>query len=273
MSQEQPVRDQSQEGGVHAQGIRYGDVFGVTGDLAGQTIAPQDAATMQRAEYAALGAPQPGGPADVMASAATLNQYTGVVRGNQASAAACEQGITITETPVHGGKIITEFVAGQAVGQYAVTDAQLGDEVGSGGQGGGGYLGDDDNTKLTIGEALEATARAIGNEPINASDAEAIRAAETTASGADVAIPGGVADAALAAASANTWATTDQAKIKIADVLSNATEKMPADKPAEPEDAAEVFDAEAGSEKHGKTRPGGVTAAVATAARINQDVN
>lgn len=108
------MRDEGQEeGGAQAQGIRYGDVFNVSGNLAGQTIAPQDAATMQRAEYAVLGAPQPGGPADVMTSAATLNQYTGVVRGNQASDLAQQQGITVTETPIPGGKIVTEFIAGQ----------------------------------------------------------------------------------------------------------------------------------------------------------------
>jgi Seed maturation protein len=109
------MRDQAQKSGDQAQGIRYGDVFSVKGDLAGQPIAPQDAATMQSVEYAVLGAPQPGGPADVMTSAATLNQYTGVVGVNQASGTAQQQCITVTETPIPGGKIITEFVAGQVI--------------------------------------------------------------------------------------------------------------------------------------------------------------
>lgn len=110
------MRDQGQEVEAKSpQGIRYGDVFNVTGELAFQPIAPQDAETMQTAEYAVLGAPQPGGPAALMASAATLNQYVGVVRGNQASDMARQQGITITETPIPGGKIVTEFVAGQVL--------------------------------------------------------------------------------------------------------------------------------------------------------------
>ncbi|KAF3324907.1 Late embryogenesis abundant protein D-34 [Carex littledalei] len=283
MSQEQPMRDQGQEDGAKAtQGIRYGDVFNVTGELAGQPIAPQDAATMQTAEYAVLGAPQPGGPAALMASAATWNLYAGVVEGNQASDVARQQGIKITETPIPGGNIVTEFVAGQAVGQYAVADAQIGggveDQGGSNASGGGGD-GDDkggdqqngDNTKLTIGDALEATARAIGDEPVLASDAVAIGAAETTASRADVTIPGGIGDAAVAAASNNIWVPNDEVKIKLGDVLSNATVDMLTDKPVEPEDAEKVVDAEVGSKPDHRTRPAGVAVALAAAARINQD--
>lgn len=112
----------------------------------------------------------------------------------------------------------------QAVGQYAVADTHIGSGAGDQGgsnpwgggsndEGGGGNdVGsgqrNDDNTKLTIGEALEATARAIGDEPVLASDAVAIGAAETTACRADVTIPGGIGDAAIAAASNNMWALT-----------------------------------------------------------------
>jgi Seed maturation protein len=110
--------------------------------------------------------------------------------------------------------------------------AQTGGQNGGGGQGnyagegsdGGDDEGSDqqnaDNSKLTIGEALEATARAIGNEPIQPSDAAAISAAETTACGADGAMPGGIGDAAIAAASANVWATHNEEKIKLSDIIS-----------------------------------------------------
>lgn len=117
----------------------------------------------------------------------------------------------------------------QAVGQYAVADTHIGggagDQGGSNPRGGGGDdegsdQRNDDNTKLTIGEALEATARVIGDEPVLASDAVAIGAAETTACRADVTIPGGIGDAAIAAASNNMWAPNDEVKIKLGDILS-----------------------------------------------------
>lgn len=111
-----------------------------------------------------------------------------------------------------------------------MADTQTGGGVGDQGDSnalGGGCDGDDkggdqqngDNTKLTIGEALEATARAIGDEPVLASDAVAIGAAETTACRADIIIPGGIGDAAVAAASNNMWAPNDKVKIKLGDVL------------------------------------------------------
>lgn len=91
---------------------------------------------------------------------------------------------------------------------------------GGGGDDEGSDQRNDDNTKLTIGEALEATARAIGDEPVLASDAVAIGAAETAACRADVTIPGGIGDAAIAAATNNMWAPNDEVKIKLGDVLS-----------------------------------------------------
>lgn len=105
---------------------------------------------------------------------------------------------------------------------YGSVDQEGRDSPGSGDNGGneGGDRSNVDNTKLTIGEALEATARAIGNEPVQPSDAAAISAAETTACGADVSITGGIGDAAVAAASANVSATRDEEKIKIRDILS-----------------------------------------------------
>jgi hypothetical protein len=80
MSQGQPRRpalpseqEQGQEGA-----IRYGDVFPtVSGGLAKQPVAPQDAATMQSAETMAFGETVKGGPAATMQSAAMRNERMG----------------------------------------------------------------------------------------------------------------------------------------------------------------------------------------------------
>ena len=63
-----------------------------------------------------------------------------------------------------------------------------------------------DGTKITIGEALEATAFSAGDQPVEASDAAAIAAAEARATGLDEAPPGGLAAQARAAADANAQA-------------------------------------------------------------------
>lgn len=196
--------------------IRYGHVFAVTGDLASQPIAPRDAAAMRAAEDSVPGVQVPEGAgggfsaATAMETAAAYNQAVGVVAPGQASdAAITTRGITVTQTAVPGGRIVTEFIAGQVVGQYSVADPPP--------------VVEEDATKITIGEALEATARAGGGRPIDRADAEAIRAAEMSAHGADLAMPGGLGDQARAAARANVQATRDSEKVKIADVLSVST--------------------------------------------------
>jgi hypothetical protein len=99
--------------------IKYGDAFSVTGELAGQPIAPQDAAAVRSAEQSVAGVQVPtekgGGfsAGGFMESAAQYNQAVGAVQPDQASDAAAKQGISITQDPVPGGRIVTEFVAGQ----------------------------------------------------------------------------------------------------------------------------------------------------------------
>ena len=99
--------------------IRYGHVFAVTGDLAGQPIAPRDAAAMRSAEDSVPGVqvPQESGggfsAAVFMESAAQYNEAVGAVRPGQASDAAAKHGINVTQDAVPGGRIVTEFVAGQ----------------------------------------------------------------------------------------------------------------------------------------------------------------
>ncbi|KAF7109659.1 hypothetical protein CFC21_109876 [Triticum aestivum] len=247
--------------------IQYGHVFAVTGDLAVQAIAPRDAEAMRTAEESVQGVqvPQASGggfsAAVAMETAATYNQAVGAVRPGQASDAATKQGITVTQTAVPGGRIVTEFVAGQVVGQYSVADQAMMQQ----------QQVEEDTSKVTIGEAMEAAALSAGDRPLEEADAAAIRAAETQAQGADEVMPGGLADQAWAAASANAWAERDEDKITVSDVLSDATTKLADDKPAEREDAARVVQAETYSDAGARTKAGGVGAAITTAARLNQE--
>jgi hypothetical protein len=71
---------------------------------------------MQSAETLAFGETIKGGPAATMQSAATRNERMGVVAHDQATDVTAEQGVSVSETRVPGGRIVTEFVAGQAVG-------------------------------------------------------------------------------------------------------------------------------------------------------------
>ena len=202
--------------------IQYGHVFAVTGDLAVQPIAPRDAAAMRSAEESVPGVPVPPGSgggfsaAVAMETAAAYNEAVGAVRPGQASDAAAKQGIAVTQTAVPGGRIVTEFVAGQVVGQYSVVadQAMMGREEQQFEE------EEEDASKVTIGEAMEAAALSAGDRPLQEADAAAIRAAERQAQGTDEVMPGGLGDQAWAAASANAWAERDEDKITISDVLS-----------------------------------------------------
>jgi Seed maturation protein len=77
-----------------------------------------------------------------------------------------------------------------------------------------------EGTKITIGEALEATALTAGDKPVEKSDAAAIQAAEVRATGMNVTVPGGIAAQALSAADTNARETLDENKTKLRDILS-----------------------------------------------------
>lgn len=126
---------------------------------------------------------------------------------------------------------------------------------------------------ITIGEALEATAHVVGDKPVEQSDAAAIQAAEVRATGNNVISPSGLAATAQSAAAYNADCQRPEEKIKLADVLSNATAKLPADKAATRQDAGGVMDAEVRNKPDATTTPGGVAASVAAAARLNENVN
>lgn len=128
-------------------------------------------------------------------------------------------------------------------------------------------------TALTIGEALEATAHTLCDKPVEQSDAAAIQAAEVRATGSNVISPGGLASMAQSAAAYNADCQRDEEKIKMGDVLRDATAKLPADKAATRQDAAGVASAEMRNNPDAIATPGGVAASVAAAARLNQNVN
>ncbi|OEL34733.1 hypothetical protein BAE44_0004243 [Dichanthelium oligosanthes] len=128
------------------------------------------------------------------------------------------------------------------------------------------------DTRVKIGEALEGSSRAIGDKPVERSDAAAIFSAEASAIGGGVAIPGGVAERAQAAAAANARAARGEDKITMNDVLTwETTMKLPTDKAVTSEVAAAAVEAEAANDPRGKTNPCGVSAALDMAAKHNSE--
>ncbi|KAF3670855.1 Late embryogenesis abundant protein D-34 [Capsicum annuum] len=123
---------------------------------------------------------------------------------------------------------------------------------------------------ITIGEALEATVVTAGHRPVDYSDAAAIQAAEVRATGRTNIIPGGVAAAAQSAATRNARLTKEEEKTKLAEILAEASSKLPSDKPVTRKDAEGVIGAELRNDPNLCTRPGGVAASIAAAARLNQ---
>lgn len=122
---------------------------------------------------------------------------------------------------------------------------------------------------ITIGEALEATALTAGHRPVDYSDAAAIQAAEVRATGRTNIVPGGVAAAAQSAATRNARLQRDEDKTKLGEILSDASTKLPSDKAVTRRDAEGVIGAELRNDPNLCTRPGGVAASLAAAARLN----
>ncbi|XP_008811249.2 late embryogenesis abundant protein D-34-like [Phoenix dactylifera] len=265
MSQERPRRAQlnQAEAYAHVQGepIKYGDVFNVQGELAREPIAPRDAAMMQAAENLVMGQTQKGGPAAVMQSAAKRNERAGLVGHRDVSGLPADQGVSVTETDLPGRRVVAESVGGQMVGRYE-TPAPVSMATPE-----GALRGD----AITIGEALGATAMTAGGKPVDESDAAALQAAEVRATGRNEVLPGGVAAEAQSAADANARVMRDEDKVKLTDVVTDATTKLPADKAVTREDADRVVGAEMRNSPDMATHPQGVAANVAAAARLNQN--
>ncbi|KAK9288412.1 hypothetical protein L1049_016868 [Liquidambar formosana] len=249
--------------------------FPVSGDLASKPVAPQDAAMMQTAETIVWGQTQKGGPAAAMQSAATLNERAGLVDHRDLTGITGDQGVTVAETNIPGSRIVTESIAGQVVGQYVEPTPMVQTTPGQ------VLL----QSAITIGEALEATARTVGDKPVDQSDAAAIQAAEVRATGSTVINPGGLAASAQSAASFNAAVDQDEDRIKLKDILTVIPSSIymfaprmrrgscPADKAATREDAEGVMSAEMRHNPNLATHPGGVAASVAAAARLNEQLD
>ncbi|XP_057780775.1 late embryogenesis abundant protein D-34-like [Salvia miltiorrhiza] len=255
MSQGQPQRS--------PEPVKYGDVFNVSGQLASQPITPQDAATLQAAETAVYGKTIKGGPAAVLQSAADFNERCGVVGHDDMTGAVRDRGATVAEADVGGYRIVTEAVGGQVLGQYGVPLEMETDHSKS-------TVASGDDDAVTIGEALEATALSAGNKPVDKSDVAAIQAAEVRATGLGHVVAGGVGAEAQSAAAHNMQTTRDEEKTTLADVLTDASDKLIGDKAVTSSDAERVIYAELRNKDDPSTNPGGVAAVVAAAARLNQ---
>ncbi|KAH1136436.1 hypothetical protein AAZX31_10G027100 [Glycine max] len=256
MSQEQLKKPQGEQ-----DPIKYGDVFKVSDELAFKPIAPRDAALMQATENQALGQTQKGGPASVMQSAATENLRAGVVGRQDISDVARNEGVSVTETKVGCHRVITEFVGRHVVGQFVEPDVPMNTP--------GTAL---ERDAITIGEALEASAIAgASDKPVDESDAAAIQAAEMRATGKNETEPGGLGARAQSAATRNTRTVSHSHKTTLSDVLTDAKEKLPADKAVTREDAEGVIGAELRNKLDMRTTPGGVAASMAAAATLNQN--
>ncbi|KAL7151420.1 hypothetical protein ABFS83_04G029900 [Erythranthe nasuta] len=253
MSQEQPRRPEP---------VKYGDVFQVSGELASKPVAPRDAAAAQAAESIILGQVQKGGPAAVMQSAADVNVSRGVLHRDDVTEATRQHGILISQTDAGGQRIITEAVAGEVVGKYVVA----GEEETTGPP----LSALSPVAAVTIGQALESVVLSAGDKPVEESDAAAVQAVESRASGLDKVVPGGVAAAAQSAAKHNARTMADEKKIKLRDVLGGAISKLPDDRAVTKEDAEAAVAAELRNKLDMTTYPGGVAASMVTAARLNQ---
>ncbi|KAK4282862.1 hypothetical protein QN277_014189 [Acacia crassicarpa] len=281
MSQEQPRRPVLQ-----VEPIKYGDLFNVQGELATKPVTPRDAAMMQSAENAMLGKTLRGGAAAVMQSAAMKNEKAGHAGHQDMASSAADLGASVTETDLEGKRVIVESFGGQVIQKLEgnakkihklvevvehynnkvtmkpetpPSQAKEDGRVGLGGCGG-----------ITIGEALEASAVTAGDKPVEWSDAAAIQAAEVRATGRTNIVPGGVAAAAQSAATLNARLPDNAGKTTLADILTDATSKLPSDKMATRKDAEGVTGAEMRNSPNLAIHPAGVSVSVTAAARLNQ---
>ncbi|KAJ9180152.1 hypothetical protein P3X46_008431 [Hevea brasiliensis] len=203
-------------------------------------------------------------------TAPSENAVAGQIQKRGGESGAGNQGLSIavagTDTPGMRMVRVRESIAGQIVGQIyqrapirpmtPPATFQQSDNISGGG--------------ITIGEALEATALTAGEKPVEWSDAAAIQAAEVRATGRNSITPGGVAAAAQSAATLNARTPRDEDKTKLADILADATSKLPMDRPATRKDAEGVTGAEMRNNPYLTTHPAGVSASIAAAARLNQ---
>ncbi|CAO2818907.1 unnamed protein product [Amaranthus hypochondriacus] len=242
-----------EEGGA----IKYGDVFEMSGEMADQPISPRDAAAMQSAENSAFGKTIKGGPASIMLQAAAKNVEAGLLPPHHTSTSQ-NAPQKVESNPWHESQASHERMESA----ISVEGMREGTTAG-----------------VTIGEALEAAAEAIGDKPVDLSDAAAIQIAEMIATGSKTSLGAGLGAEAQAAATANAHLMYDEDKTKISEILQEATNMLTDDKPATKRDAERVKAAELegpsvmgleASNRRQSTTPGGVAEAIEAAARINE---
>ncbi|KAH9307851.1 hypothetical protein KI387_035762, partial [Taxus chinensis] len=122
---------------------------------------------------------------------------------------------------------------------------------------------------ITIGEALQAAAMNIGDEPIDDNDARAVGSAENRATGFPAPEKGGLAATAQAAAELNPRVDA-VAKTTISNLLMGALVDLPADKGVTRKDADKIMEAEKRGSSAGHPRPGGIGEAMEAAAKLNE---
>ncbi|CAJ1958435.1 unnamed protein product [Sphenostylis stenocarpa] len=126
-----------------------------------------------------------------------------------------------------------------------------------------------DGDPITIGEALEAVAISAGDKAVDQNDAAEIRIAEIRASGEKSVRSGCLGEMAQEAATFNSQQMRVQDMTKLSDILTDATEKLPADRAVTREDAEAVYALEREAIEVA-AEPGGVAASMATAANLNK---
>ncbi|XP_066351201.1 late embryogenesis abundant protein D-34-like [Miscanthus floridulus] len=170
----------------------------------------------------------------------------------QITSPVADAGATIIEAELAGRRVITESIGGQVVAKM-VTPAPVAmpDAL--------------DKDAVTIGRTLEAVVAMAGYRLVDYSDAAGIQVVETCATGSHATIPGAVPAAAQSATDQNARALRDEDKVKLRNVLSNARERLPADKGATREDAERVVSAEIRNKLDVMTTPGNVSEAVSAA--------
>ncbi|KAK8588322.1 hypothetical protein V6N13_087254 [Hibiscus sabdariffa] len=124
---------------------------------------------------------------------------------------------------------------------------------------------------ITIGEALEVAALSAADKPIDQSDVAAIKAAEMRATGSSEILPGGITSEAQYAAARNSQTDRLEDQATLSDVLADASSMLPKDRAVTREDADRVVAAELTNNPDMTITLGGVGAAMAVAARRNQN--
>ncbi|KAH7424608.1 hypothetical protein KP509_11G015400 [Ceratopteris richardii] len=185
--------------------VTYGHLFNVEGELAKQPITPKDASLMQCAETMMRGGTSKDSAAAAMQRAADQNVRMGALPTAHDRSLIGSEGVTAIESILPSEVVHTEVVDGQPILSVSIAVPMTPSVAAA-------------QEMITIGKALEAAAKLVGEKAIEPSDASAIQSAEKRATGVALIAPGGMAATAQAAAELNPR-VEDYSKTTIADVL------------------------------------------------------